>query len=324
MAEKRIKNKWRKVFRWIIWIVVIQFILINISAALYAYRLTHFYNEPLLSRQDQKRNVLSKTWRLFTGPKYAKSRINTFPDFPYQTVILKTKDGATIEAWYGKTDSLAAGTIILFHGAGGGKDQLLHEATAFRQMGYDVMMVDFRGCGNSSGNTTTISVRESEEVKISFDYILQSGEKRIFLWGGSMGAVTVAKAIDDYQLKVCGIILESPFASIQSHLKAKARIIGFPRQPFAFLTTFWIGVERGFNGFGARTTKYAKNINCPVLLQWGSHDSYVMKSEIKSVFEAIVSADKKFVVYENAFHESLVRKDFEKWNHEVKIFLDNN
>ena len=139
-----------------------------------------------------------------------------------------------------------------------------------------------------------------------------------------MGAVTVAKAIDDYQLKVSGIILESPFASIQSHLKAKARIIGFPRQPFAFLTTFWIGVERGFNGFGARTTEYVKNINCPVLLQWGSSDSYVLKSEVNSVFEAIASTDKKFVVFKNAFHESLVRRDFAMWNKEVKAFLDDN
>ena len=324
MAENRIKNKWRKIFRWILWIVVIQFILINISAALYAYRLTHFYNEPLLSQQDQKRNILSKTWRLFRGPKYSKAQIKTFPEFNYETINLKTKDGTAIEAWYSKTDSLAAGTVILFHGVGGGKNHLLNEATAFRNIGYNVMMVDFRGFGNSGGNTTTLSIREVEEVKLSFDYINQLGEKRIFLWGGSMGAVTVAKAISDYHLKVSGIMLESPFASIQSHLEARARLLGFPSQPFAFLTTCWIGVERGFNGLGAKTCKYAKNIQCPVLVQWGSRDDYVLKWEINAVFDAIASPDKKLIVYKDAFHESLVTRDAALWYKEVKTFLSNN
>src|ERR1043165_29231 len=137
-----------------------------------------------------------------------------------------------------------------------------------------------------------------------------------------MGAVAVAKAISDYQLKVSGIILESPFASIQSHLEARARAIGFPRQPFAFFTTFWIGIERGFNGFGSQTSRYAKKITCPVLVQWGSKDPFVLKWEIDSVFNAIASPDKKLVIFENAFHESLERRDSSKWEKEVKAFLE--
>ena len=139
-----------------------------------------------------------------------------------------------------------------------------------------------------------------------------------------MGAVTVAKAISDYRLKVSGIMLESPFASIQSHLEARARLLGFPGQPFAFLTTFWIGVERGFNGFGAKTCKYAKNIECPVLVQCGSKDDYVLKWEINAVFDAIASPDKKLIIYKDAFHESLITRDPALWNKEVKTFLANN
>lgn len=322
MAKSRVKRKWRLVVRWICWVLLLQFVLVNISSALYAYRLTYFYETNSLSLNNKKRNVFAKTWRLFTGPKYSKSEIKSIPGFPYDTVTLKTKDGLAIEAWKSKADKLKKGTVLLFHGIGGAKDYLISEAEAFRNLGFNVMMVDFRGHGNSSGHTTTLGVKESEEVKLAFDYVRQLGEKRIFIWGGSMGAVAVAHAIGQYQLNVSGIILEAPFASIQSHLKAKARVLGFPGQPFAFFTTLWIGIERGFNGFSARTDNYARKIHCPVLVQWGSLDDYVLKWEIEKVFSAVSSTDKKLVVYENGMHESLLRRDSLLWVNEVGEFLE--
>lgn len=302
--------------------LLVQFALVNISSALYAYRLTFFYEAHSLSLNNEKRNVFAKTWRIFTGTKYSKSKIKSIPGFPYDTIILKTKDGLTIEAWYSNTDIIKKGTVILFHGIGGAKDYLISEAGAFRNLGYNVMLVDFRGHGNSSGNTITMGVKESEEVKLAFDYVKQLGEKRIFIWGGSMGAVAVAHAIGQYQLNASGIILEAPFASIQSHLKAKARVLGFPSQPFAVLTTFWIGIERGFNAYSARTDNYAKKIHCPVLVQWGSLDDYVLKWEIDKVFSAIPSTDKKLVIYKNGMHESLLRRDSLLWEKEVGEFLE--
>ncbi len=324
MYKKSNQGRIRKIIRWILWVLLLQFLLLNITAAFYAYKLTHFYDDATLREPNPSRNIFSKTWRLFTGPKYPKSIIETLPGFTYETVRLETKDGLSIEAWYSKTDSVAKGTVILFHGLSIAKDHLLDEADEFRNTGYNVMLVDFRGHGNSEGNTTTMGVKESEEVKIAYDYILTLGEKRIFLWGSSLGAVVIIKAIVDYNMDVSGIILEAPFASIQSHLKARARLLGFPKQPFAFLTTFWIGIERGFNGLGANTCKYAKEINCPVLLQWGSEDVYVLKWEIDSVFNAIASSNKKLTIYEDAFHESLFRRNRSMWRSEITSFLEKN
>jgi alpha-beta hydrolase superfamily lysophospholipase len=58
-------------------------------------------------------------------------------------------------------------------------------------------------------------------------------------------------------------------------------------------------------------------------VQWGSDDAYVLKWEIDSVFKAITSTDKKLVVYENAFHESLFRRNRTLWKSEVNLFLEN-
>jgi alpha-beta hydrolase superfamily lysophospholipase len=235
-----------------------------------------------------------------------------------------TKKGGTIDAWLVKTDSAVKGTVILFHGITGTKTSGMDEANEFLYMGYNVMLVDFRGHGNSSGHTTTVGFRESEEVKLAFDFVQNSGEKNLYLFGNSMGAVAISRAIYDYNLQPTGLILEMPFLSLQTYLKAKAGLLGFPPQPFAFLTTFWIGIEKGFNGFKHQTTRYVKSITCPVLLQWGTLDSYVLSPEIQKIYRATASPQKKLVVYEGAQHESLLRKEPVKWRNEVEGFLSGN
>jgi uncharacterized protein len=327
MMKQAPKRKLHPVFRWILWVLLVQFILLNISAALYAYKFTHVYEGASLSGTSSSKNIFTKTWRLFTGPRQPRSHINNYPSFAFDTILLKMGNGIYIDTWFSKTDSAAKGTVLLFHGVTMNKGMVLSEASVFRYLGYNVMLVDFRAHGNSGGSTTTIGVNEAEEVKLAYDYVSAKGEKNIYLWGSSMGAVVVAKAIADYQLQPAGAILEMPFATLQSHLRARARSLGFqgfPEKPFGFLVCCWMGWERGFNGFKHNTADYAKKINNPVLMQYGAIDSYVLKAETDKVYAAIASPNKKLAGYEKAGHESLQQNDPVKWEMEVKQFLTAN
>ena len=134
----------RSVFKWILWVFLAQFVLINISGIIYGYKLTHFY-EPAVKATDEtpSRNVFIKTWRLFKGPVYRKITNEESPGFPYQTVHLLTKDSLVLEAWFIPLDS-SKGTVILFHGLGGNKSTVLKQAYEFRYLGFNVMLVDLR------------------------------------------------------------------------------------------------------------------------------------------------------------------------------------
>jgi alpha-beta hydrolase superfamily lysophospholipase len=320
MENVKTKNKFRQFGKLVLWVLLVQFILINISASIYGYKLTHFYNSNRLKKSVSPKNIFTKTWKLFTGPRYIKSAISEIPQFAFETVMLNTRDHIPIEAWYSRVDS-AKGTIILFHGISTNKSYMLPEAYDFRWLGYNVMLVDLRAHGNSGGNYTTAGFKESEEVKLAYDYACQQGNKNIFLFGVSMGAVIVMKAISDYNIQPAGIILEMPFASLHDHLKARARTLGFPEEPFGFLVTFWAGLERGFNGFKHNTCLYAEKVNCPVLMQWGALDNYVLRGEIERVYQHIPSQKKKLVVYDHASHESLLNNEPIKWRKEVSDFL---
>ena len=191
------RKRLRSVFKWILWVFLAQFVLINISGIIYGYKLTHFY-EPVLETNDEtpSRNVFVKTWRLFKGPVYRKITNEESPVFPYQTVHLLTKDSLALEAWYIPADS-SKGTVILFHGLGGNKSSVLKQAYEFRHLGFTVMLVDLRAHGRSNGNITTMGFSESEDVKLAYEYILKKGEKKIILYGISLGSVVIAKAFFD-------------------------------------------------------------------------------------------------------------------------------
>ena len=111
-----------------------------------------------------------------------------------------------------------------------------------------------------------------------------------------------------------------PYGSILQAGEGRIKMMHLPAEPLATLVTFWGGVEHGFWGFGMKPTQFAKKINCPVLMQWGANDPRVTKEEIDAIYNNILSA-KKLVVYDSCAHESLCKKETEKWKKEVSNFL---
>lgn len=325
MKDKKVKLPLKRIISWIAWAILVQFILLNVSAAFYAYKFTHLYSEEQRIKDVSapiSKNVFAKTWRLFRGYRYYKTGNANLPTFPYKTIALQTKSGLSINAWYSTADS-AKGTVLLFHGLSGNKNGLIYNAEFFREQHYNVMLADIRAHGESDGARTSIGFYESEEVNLLYDYVQKLGEKNIYLWGGSMGAVMILKATAEYNLSPKGIIAEMPFESLRSHIQSRLNIIGFPAEPFASLITFWIGVQQGFWGFGFNSSEYSKKIKCPVLLMCGNKDQLVKEEEINTIFNTLGSEDKRLVWYEEAGHGLLLNQDPALWKNEVSNFLAN-
>ena len=310
----------KKILRIAIRVVLILFLLINFITAFHAYKFTHFYGpgEVTLKRAEEK-SGWDKAREVFFGINSIKKENTVIPDTTFKTIYLTTSSGLKLQGWYIAADS-AKGTVALFHGHGGSKSGVFKESEEFRKMHYNTFLLDFRAHGSSEGNTCTIGYNEAEDVKLAYDFIKEKGEKNIVLWGISMGAAAVSKAIHDYSLQPNKVILEMPFGSIVSAAEGRIKMMGLPAEPLATLITFWGGVEHGFWAFNIKPTAYAKKITCPVLLQWGKNDLRVSRGEIDDIYNNISSA-KKLVVYDSCGHESLCKKETEKWKSEVSAFL---
>ena len=310
----------RRLLKLLLRAAIILFVLLNAVVLFHAYKFTHFYDTGTAGiKNAAAKNGWDKTKEILFGIN-AEKKPNPLPDTSYTAVTLVTNDSIQLDAWYTKI-AHARGTVCLFHGHGGNKGGNNIEAAAFRKMGFNTFQIDFRAHGSSGGNTCTIGYDEAEDVRLAFDFIKNAGEKNIVLWGISMGAATITKAVHDYNLQPNKIILEMPFGTISDAVKGRLKMMGLPPQPIGTLLTFWGGTINGFWAFNMQPQEYAKKITCPVLLQWGANDPRVSRSEEDAIYNNLGTTNKNFVTYETAAHESLCKKEKEKWEKEVTAFL---
>lgn len=159
------------------------------------------------------------------------------------------------------------------------------------------------------------------QVKDCFDYLVSNGDSNISVYGSSMGAVAIMKALADYRLNVSCAIVESPFASMYQTVGIRFRNFHIPQFPMAHLMLFWGGVENGFWAFGHRPVDYATHVKCPILLQYGAKDDRVAGWETDSIY-AHLQCTKQLIVYSMAGHDDMPALYHDEWAKNVTSFLE--
>ncbi len=308
-----------KLFRRILWAMVLLFVVANVIAAMQAYKFTH-YKDGGEKTASINLTPLKKVQLLFTGIDNPRPRNTTLPTHPYSTVLIKSN--INLECWYIPALAASRGTVVMCHGYTACKSAMLERAEPFLQNGYNCLMVDFMGSGGSGGNSTTVGFKEAEEVADCYKYLTQQGEQNIYLFGSSMGAVAIMKAINDAHIQPKAIIIECPFATMYETIAIRFHNLGVPTFPMANLLLFWGGLENGFNAQAHNPVGYATNIHCPTLLQYGERDDRVTRSETDRVF-ASLHCPKQLITYPLAGHDDYLKKYRAEWGANVVGFLSH-
>ena len=140
--------------------------------------------------------------------------------------------------------------VISFHGHAAEKSSLLTEARLMHELGYAVLLVDFRGSGESPGSVTTIGYREADDVAAAVIYARRVKPGiRIVLYGHSMGAVAILRAIAAGYVEPDGIIIEAVFDTMLNTVRNRFHAMRLPPFPAAEMILFWGGVQTGCNAF---------------------------------------------------------------------------
>lgn len=299
--------------------LIIIFILLNIVAIFHAYKFTHFSddNSKKQTKSPGQLSTSEKIKALFFGVDNPKPQASLLPDTIYQSKKLSGKK--TIAIWEINIAN-PKGTIILCHGYGGEKSSLLQNARHFNQLGYNTILMDFMGAGESEGNQTTIGYFESENVKTVFDYANKTA-KNIILYGNSMGAASIMHAIAQYKLNPKAIILECPFGTMEQTVKNRFHNMGIPTFPMAHLLLFWGGTMNSFWAYNNNPEDYAKSITQPTLLMYGAKDKNVLPKETNTIFENIPATNKTLKIFPEAGHENYKRHHEDEWDHAIMQFL---
>jgi alpha-beta hydrolase superfamily lysophospholipase len=239
----------------------------------------------------------------------------------YERHVFTGGRGIPLEAWLIPHRD-AHGTVVLFHGHAASKDSQLEEAEAFHEMGFNALLVDFYGSGGSGGNGTTIGYYEALDVTRAFAYAKDlPSPGPVVLFGGSMGAAAVLKAVADDDLAPAALVLECPFDSLIGTVRHRFTNRAVPSFPLADLLVFWGGVQQGFNAFAFRPVDLAARVRVPTLLMNGDQDEWVSVGEARAIFEA-VRAPKTLHYFAGVGHDSCFRNRPDEWREVVGAFLE--
>jgi pimeloyl-ACP methyl ester carboxylesterase len=116
---------------------------------------------------------------------------------------------AAIDAWViaGPTDKPHRGAVVVLHGLCDSKITYLRMAGALASKGYDVVLLDLRAHGRSTGNYFTYGWLERNDVKAAVDRLLKDGliSGPLYVMGVEVGGLVGLQyaALDD---RVAGVI----------------------------------------------------------------------------------------------------------------------
>jgi uncharacterized protein len=299
------------------------FIGLNILAYNHARAMTTYKDAGARTSQPENLSRGQRIRVLLTGVTVTRPQNRLHPQSladNTQVIRIPLEKDITLEAWYAN-----AGTntplVILFHGYAADKTALLPEARAFRDMGYSVMLVDFRGSGGSSQTYTTIGYREADDVKSTLALARQElAHSHFILFGQSMGAVAILRAIQHHGIKPDAVIIEAIFDTMLNTVRNRFRAMNTPSFPNAELLVLWGGLQRGFNAFKHNPVDYASTLSIPVLFMHGENDPRATLQEGQRVFDA-VPGPKEWVTFPRSKHESYVGPHRERWRQAIRFFL---
>jgi fermentation-respiration switch protein FrsA (DUF1100 family) len=133
----------------------------------------------------------------------------------YEEVHLTTPDGVRIHGWFLPAPPATAKdlTLLFFHGNAGNISHRIEKCQVFLDLGFDVLIIDYRGYGQSEGRPDEPGTYQ--DAQAAHDYLTRErGQhpERIVLYSESLGTgVAVDLAA---RAPVGGIVLEAPFTSI--------------------------------------------------------------------------------------------------------------
>jgi pimeloyl-ACP methyl ester carboxylesterase len=142
----------------------------------------------------------------------------------------------------------------------------------------------------------------------------------VALFGTSMGAAAILRAVAGADVRPDALVLECPFDRLLSTVANRCGSMHVPRFPTAELLVFWGGVQCGFNGFRHNPVDYARAVRCPALVLQGAADVRVTRGQATAIYEAL-PGDKQIATVEAAGHESFVSVNPDFWARCVGPFL---
>ena len=212
--------------------------------------------------------------RLVFLPHMPGRELDTTPQsmgFSYEDVWIDTEDGERLHGWYIPTDDdRVRGTLLFFHGNAGNISHRMESVLIFNRLGLNVLIVDYRGYGQSSGKPGEKGTYL--DARASWDYLVDQrsvSPADIIIFGRSLGGAVGAWLASQPDVRPAGVIIESCFSSGMDMGKRL-----YPVLPVRLITRIRYPVK-----------DYVTRIRAPVLVAHSRQDEIIPFDMGQTIFD---------------------------------------
>lgn len=220
----------------------------------------------------------------------------------YTSTSIPTSDGETLHGWWVPVAD-AKGTVLLFHGNAGNISHRINYLTMFSKLGYNTLLLDYRGYGQSSGKPSESGTYL--DAQAAWRYLTETkgiAPERIVLFGESLGgAIAAWLAVKE---KPGLLVLASAFTSVPE----------LAAEFYPFLPVRWI------SQFNYNTLKTLQAVHCPVFIAHSPQDDIVPFHHGQRLFQA-AHEPKQFLELEGSHNTGFIFMQ-PVWKKALGIFMD--
>lgn len=208
----------------------------------------------------------------------------------YTPLTITTADGEQLRAWHlPRADARAQ--VLYFHGNGGNLSLWIDILVDMWRHGFDLVAVDYRGYGLSTGAPTERGLYQDVEAVLARVHgELRRADVPLLYWGRSLGATMAAYAAS--QREPHGVILEAGFPS--------ARDV-FASNP-AMWALSWLASYR------FPTLRWMADVGAPVLVLHGDADTVIPYRSGRRLYEGL-RGPKEMVTIRGGDHNDVSPRD---------------
>jgi hypothetical protein len=179
------------------------------------------------------------------------------------------------------------GVILYLHGNAGSLRTWEAVAPNLVARGYDVLMVDYRGYGQSTGRIAGEAELHGDMAAVYAWLSARHPEEQIVLYGRSLGSGLATRLAAERRPRL--LILESPYHSLEA----------IARRQFAFIPPFLLK-------YPLRAYQWVGQVRCPVVIVHGTADAVVPFADGERLATS-VNASLRFHPVEGGGHNDLGR-----------------
>ena len=242
-----------------------------------------------------------------------------------KNVEITAKDGIKLKGTEYIVNTENNKWAIVLHGYRSSPKSVLTIGEHFSKEGYNVLIPNMRGCGESEGKYIGMGWLDKDDLQVWIKLIVEQNENsEIILHGSSMGAATVLMASgDNLPSNVKAIIADSGYTSVWDIFASEAKKrFNIPKFPVLNMFQVVAQIRAGYNIKKASALDQVKKSKTPILFIHGDADDFVPEYMCEQLYEA-ANCKKEKLIIEGAGHTDSKYKGPETYYNKIFEFINN-